>query len=460
MGPALRRLVSALGSAPMQTIAPDGAFLSQRITKEPPMSDLTRRTILAATAGLVGSAASAQSALPGGEPEDPHSVGTVSGTKVELPSLRASTEADGPLPNPDPVARRLGVAVVGLGHLALDQILPGFGQSKNTKVTALVSGHREKAVAIAAQYGVPERNLYDYKTFDSLKDNPDVDIVYIVLPNAMHLEFVTRAAQAGKHVLCEKPMATSSADAERMIAACESAKVKLMIAYRMQYEATQRATIEMIRSKDLGDLRMLEAVNGQNDAPGQWRQVKAIAGGGSLPDVGIYCYNAFRYITGEEPIEVTGRLTRPKDDPRFREIEDIAQFTLTFPSGVIGVGTSAYSVHETRTLKAIASKGWIGLDNAFAYNNIAMMVSRKNGTLNGIEHRQYPPKNQFATEMDHFADAIRADQTPHTPGQEGLQDLRIMEAIYQAAEGGSPVKMPAASGLDTTRGPAPKSQQG
>ena len=204
----------------------------------------------------------------------------------------------------------------------------------------------------------------------------------------MHPEFVIRAAQAGKHVLCEKPMATNSADAERMIAACSAAKVKLMVAYRMQYEATQRATIAMVRSRELGDLRMIEAVNGQNDAPGQWRQDKALAGGGSLPDVGIYCYNAFRYLTGEEPVEITARITQPKDDPRFREIEDLAQFTLLFPSGVLGVGTSGYSVHQTRTLRAIASKGSIALDNAFAYDSIAMNVSRKAGTVNGVERRQ------------------------------------------------------------------------
>ena len=424
------------------------------------MSDLTRRSMIGATASVLGTAALASPARAAGAPEDPHSIGSVSGAKVELPPLQEATEVNATLANPDPLARKLGVAVVGLGHLALQQILPGFGQSKHTRVTALVSGHRDKALAIAAQYGVPERNLYDYGSFDRLKDNPEVDIVYVVLPNAMHLEFVTRAAQAGKHVLCEKPMATSSADAERMVAACRDARVKLMVAYRMQYEATQRATIAMVRSKELGDLRMIEAVNGQNDAPGQWRQSKAMAGGGSLPDVGIYCYNAFRYLTGEEPVEITARITQPKDDPRFREIEDLAQFTMLFPSGVLGVGTSAYSVHQTRTLRAVASRGSIALDNAFAYDSIAMNVSRKAGPVNGVERRQYPPKNQFATELDHFAQAIRADRQPHTPGEEGLQDMRIMEAVYQAAAGGSTVKLPLVQGLDTTRGPAPDDQNG
>ncbi|WP_131194399.1 Gfo/Idh/MocA family protein [Lichenihabitans psoromatis] len=423
------------------------------------MSDLTRRTVLGASAGLLSvGLTQARAAEVGTMPEDPHAIGTVTGSKVELPPLHAASEAEGPLPNPDPFTKRLGVAVVGLGHLSLGEILPGFGQSKSVKVVALVSGHREKARAVAAEYNVPERALYDYASFDSIKNNPEIDFVYIVLPNAMHLEFVTRAAQAGKHVLCEKPMATTSADAELMIAACRDAKVKLMIAYRMQYEATQRAAMAMVRKKEIGELRLIQAVNGQNDTPGQWRQVKAIAGGGSLPDVGIYCYNAFRYLTGEEPVEVTGRMTQPTGDPRFSQVEDLANFTLQFPSGVMGVGTSGYSIHEARALKAMGTTGWIGLYNAFAYNNIAMTVSRKDGEVNGIDHRQYPPKSQFATEMDHFADAIRRDVVPHTPGEEGLQDIRIMEAIYRAAEGGSPVKMPLVQGLDTTRGPAPATE--
>ncbi len=421
---------------------------------ESSMSDVTRRTVLGATASLLGGTATAAAAdaLP--------SAGAVEGTKIVLPPLHGPTEVNGRIDNPEPVVKRLGLAVVGLGHLSLEQILPGFGQSDRVRVTGLVSGHRDKALALAAQHGVPERNLYDYASFDRIKDNPDIDAVYVVLPNAMHLEFVTRAAQAGKHVLCEKPMATSAADAERMVAACRAAGVKLMIAYRMQYEATQRAAIAMVRNKELGDVRLMQAVNGQNDVPGQWRQVKAMAGGGSLPDVGLYCLNAFRYLTGEEPVEVRAKVTRPRDDPRFREVEDVAEFTLTFPSGAVGVGTSGYSFHETRFLQVLGSEGAVGIENAFAYSNLTLMASRKVGSVNGVDHRQFPPKNQFATEMDHFAEAIRANRTPHTPGEEGLQDMRIMEAIYQAAEGGGAVTLPAVAGLDTTRGPAPEPEAG
>jgi predicted dehydrogenase len=219
------------------------------------------------------------------------------------------------------------------------------------RVTALVIGERDKAREVAAQYGLPETHLYDYASFDKLRDNPDVDIVYIVLPNALDMEYTVRAAQAGKHVLCEKPMATSVADARSMIDACAKAKRKLMIAYRMQYEPHQRRLIAMARDPANGPIQLIDAVNGQNDANnGQWRQ-KAMAGGGSLVDVGIYCFNAARYITGEEPVEVTGRITRPDGDPRFREIEDIAQFTLHLPSGTVATCSSGYSFHQGNHLR-------------------------------------------------------------------------------------------------------------
>ena len=423
------------------------------------MPELSRRAMLGATATLLGAGVTAAQAAPAAE--DPHSIGSVRDGKVELPALRPESETGGPVPNVEPPGRRLGVAVVGLGHLSLEQILPGFGQAKSVRVTALVSGHRDKALAVAAQHGVPKESVYDYASFDAIRDNPSVDLVYIVLPNSLHEEFTVRAAQAGKHVLCEKPMAPTAAACERMIKACADARVKLMIAYRMQYEATQRAAIAMARGGELGTLRLLQAMNGQNDSPGQWRQSKNLAGGGSLPDVGIYCLNAFRYLTGEEPVEVTGRVTRPPDDPRFREVEDVASFTATFPSGIVGVGTSAYSTHTTRTLQIMGDTASLTLDNAFAYEGLAMRLSRKVGSIEAVDGRRWPAKNQFATEMDHFADAIRSDRMPHTPGQEGLADIRAIEAIYQsAAAGGAPVMLPLIKGLDTTRGPAPATDAG
>jgi predicted dehydrogenase len=421
------------------------------------MPPITRRRLVGSTGaglaglGLIGSAAAAE---PQHEPENLR--GTVHGDQVSLPPLDTPADISGKVPQLDPFDKRLGIAVVGLGRLALTQILPGFAQSEHVRVTALVSGERDKARIIAAQYRVPEKNIYDYTNFDSLRNNPDVDIIYIVLPNAMHAEYTVRAAQAGKHVLCEKPMCTSVQDAQRMVDACKQAKRKLMIAYRCQYLPEYRTLIEMARGKSLGTLRAIEATNGQNDAnDGQWRLIKAMSGGGSLPDVGVYCLNAARFITGEEPVEISARTTQPKDDPRFKEVEDLCSFTLRFPSGVLATCSSGYSYHENRFLRVMGSEAWAGLDPAFSYDNLVMQIGRRDGKSNGLEQRRWSPKNQFALEMDAFADAIAHDRIPLTPGEEGLQDMRVMEAIYQSAASGSVIKMAPSKGLDITRGPPP-----
>ncbi len=385
--------------------------------------------------------------------------GKVEGGRVVLPDLSTASEANPPTPSPDALSGRLGVAVVGLGHLTLDQILPGTLNSRHVRVTALVSGDPAKARVVAGQYGVPEQNLYDYAGFDRLRDNPAVDFVYIVLPNNMHAEFTMRAAQAGKHVLCEKPMATNVADAERMVTACRDARRLLMIAYRMQYDPYHRSLVAMAREGTYGPIRSISAVNGQNNADsGQWRHVLKQAGGGSLPDVGLYCLSAARYITGEEPNEITAQMTQPKDDPRFAEVEDTAAFTLRFPSGVVANCMSGYSHHEARQLRVMARDASIDMDPAFSYEGLVMRIGRKAGQAQAVEQRRFGERNQFAREMDHFAECIRAGRTPHTPGEEGLQDQRLLAAIYEAAHGGGIVRLPPVAGLDTTRGPAPATE--
>lgn len=425
------------------------------------MADVTRRTLFGSTVGLAGVgliAPALAASLPGGPEQEPQALrGTVQDGKVSLPPLHEASEQNGEPPSPMPPGKRLGICVVGLGTLALENILPGFGEARHVKLVGLVSASMDKARTVAAQYGVPEKNLYTYATFDEIRNNPDIDIVYIVLPNALHAEFTIRAAKAGKHVLCEKPMAATVAEAQSMVDACRQANRKLMIAYRLQYTPEHRTIIEMARSKTYGAVRMIEAVNGQNDAPnGQWRQIKALAGGGSLPDVGLYCLNAFRYITGEEPVAITSQMTRPANDPRFREIEDVSMFTLRFPSGIVANGTAAYSFHESRFLRVHAETGWFGLDPAFGYDNLTLDINRKAGKASATEMRRFSPRSQFAQEMDAFAASLHANQEPRTPGAEGLQDMKIMAAIYQAAAGGGVVTLPPVSGLDTTRGPWPQ----
>ena len=375
----------------------------------------------------------------------------------KLPPLLASSEAE---KNDPPEVRapdkRLGVALVGLGRLALQQILPAFGASRSCKVAALVTGDRDKGNAVAAQYGVNPKHVLDYQNYDRLKELPGVDLVYIALPNSMHAEYTVRAARAGKHVLCEKPMATTVADCQRMIDACAGAKKKLMIAYRMQYEPYNREVIRLARAGALGKLKSFVASNGQAQGdPQQWRLKKALAGGGALPDVGIYCLNAARYISGEEPIEVQAMQYSTPGDPRFAEVEEQVNFNLRFPSGFCASCYTGYGCHDSKMYRVMGSLGWAELDPAFPYSGQALRVARKRaeGESESIDQPRLEAKNQFALELDHLADCVLQDRTPHTPGEEGMQDVKIIAAIYEAAASGATVKLAPVAGVDPFRGP-------
>ncbi len=375
---------------------------------------------------------------------------------VQLPQLHAPTEAAEKTPGPfEAPSQRTGFAIVGLGTLALNQILPAIAKTKDCRVTALVSGDPAKARKIAAQYGIPDRSLYDYKTFDQLAGNPDVQVIYIVLPNSMHAEFVLRGAKAGKHILCEKPMSTNVKDCERMIAACKAANVRLMIAYRQQYEPMNRQIITSIRQGKLGTVKSFVATNGQNQGdPSQWRQNLRLAGGGCLPDVGIYCFNAARFLTGEEPSEAVAFTTQPKDDPRFREVEETCGFTLRFPSGLIATCTTGYGVHRSQFLRVEGDRSWAELSPAFSYTGLRLKTNATEDGQNVLSEPSIEEKDQFALEMDHMAFCVRQNIQPHTPGEEGLHDQRIIDAIYEAARTGKAVRIAPPPG--PTRGPDPQ----
>lgn len=376
---------------------------------------------------------------------------------IEFTPIQAATEQkEAPVPTPYPPSARVGFAIVGLGRLSINQILPGFAQTERCRVTALVSGDRGKALEVARQHGVPEHSVYDYENFDRIRDNPDVEVVYIVLPNAMHEEYTVRAAKAGKHVLCEKPMATSVAACERMIAACKEADRKLMIAYRIQYERLNALAYKYAREKKFGQLRLYEAVNAQNQANvPQWRHDRKLAGGGSLPDIGLYCLNTARYLCGEEPVEVLGSIYSPPNDPRFREVEERCLWQMRFPSGLHAQCASEYSGHRSRRYRVHADDGWFGLDSAFDYSGLRMECAHAEGDVEHRENPQRPEKQQFALELDHMAWCVMENRRPYTPGEEGLQDQRIMEAIYRSAREGKPITLPATPGLDAYRGDRP-----
>jgi len=339
---------------------------------------------------------------------------------------------------PDPPGKKLGWAIVGLGRLSINQILPAFAKCEKSKPVAFVTGDRAKGEKLAARYGVNPKNIYNYQNYEALRDNPEVDIVYVVLPNSMHPEYVIRAAKAGKHVLSEKPMASTPKDCEDMINACREARRKLMVAYRCRYEPYNQALIKLCRDGELGQIRSVISDHGFNIGdPTQWRLKKGLSGGGSLMDIGIYALQAARYTTGEEPVEVNAMEFTDRSDPRFKEVEDTINFQLRFPSGAFAQCTSFYGYAGQNRIRVIGSKGWAELEPATSYTGLRMRVKKGNA----IEERDLGQRDHFASEMDHFSDCVMNNKEPLTPGEEGWRDLKIMMAIYEAARAGKTIKL-------------------
>ena len=339
---------------------------------------------------------------------------------------------------PDPPGKKKGWAIVGLGSLAIHEILPAFSKCEKSKVVALVSGHRDKAEKLALRYDVDAKNIYSYQNYDSIKNNPEVDIIYIVLPNGMHAEYTVRGFQAGKHVLTEKPMASTPAECQQMIDAGRKADRKLMVAYRCRYEPYNQEAIRISRSRELGPIKVILADHGFNIGdPSQWRLKKELAGGGSLMDIGIYSLQAARYLSGEEPTEVNAVMYNTPGDPRFKEVEETVNFQLRFPSGVLANCTSSYGYAGQNHYRVVGTEGWLEMDPATSYRDLRMRVHRRNVT----EERVLPERDHFALEMDHMAGCVMENKEPLTPGEEGLRDLKIMMAIYEAARLGKTVKL-------------------
>ena len=339
---------------------------------------------------------------------------------------------------PDPPGKKLGWAIVGLGSLAINQILPAFARCEKSKVVAFVSGHPDKANKLALRYGVDAKNIYNYQNYDSIKDNPEVDIIYIVLPNGMHAEYTIRGLQAGKHVLCEKPMANTPEDCQQMIDAGKKANRKLMVAYRCRYEPFNQEAIRLARSKELGPVKVITADNGWNASdPNMWRLNKKMAGGGCLMDIGIYALQSARYISGEEPVEINAMTYSTPGDPRFREVEETINFQLRFPSGVLANCTSSYGYSSQSHTRVICTNGWYEMDPATIYDGLRLYVHRNNLS----EEVNLPAKDHFTLEMDHMSDCVMSNKEPLTPGEEGLRDMKLIAAIYEAARTNKTLKV-------------------
>ena len=326
---------------------------------------------------------------------------------------------------------QVGYAVVGIGRISSNQFMPGLKTATKCHLAGLVSGHREKADKVAALYQVPADSIYNYENFDSIRENKKIDAVYIALPNGMHAEYTIRAAKAGKHVLCEKPMASSVEDCRSMIKACNDAGVKLMIAYRCQYEPSNLRAIQLIRDGKLGKIQTIESTYGFNISPGEWRLNRKLAGGGPLMDVGIYSLNACRQLTGEEPSDLAAFSSVIDHDGRFSEVEENLSWTMKFPSGIVASCATTYGAQMRGFYAVQGPLGNLELDTAFNYEGQHLKATIGKTTIDEPNPLRDP--SQFTRQADYFAECIRKGTVPKSSGEEGLQDMELIARIYQSA---------------------------
>ncbi|MBC9929847.1 Gfo/Idh/MocA family protein [Chitinophaga qingshengii] len=345
---------------------------------------------------------------------------------TSLSSLAAMSRYDGPV---------LKVALMGLGGYA-NRVAEAMQSCTKAKLTGIVSGTPSKIKDWQNKYAIPEKNCYSYDTFDQIKNNPDIDVVYVTTPNALHHDNVLRAAAAGKHVICEKPMALNAREGREMIAACKKAGVQLLVGYRMHFEPK---TLEVIRMRNAGEFGKIMFFQGQCGFrigdPTQWRLNKALAGGGSMMDIGIYALNGARYMVGAEPVWVTAQET--KTDPvKFKEgVDETIQFQLGFPDGTVASCLSTYNMNYLDRFFLNGEKGFAELQPSTGY-----------GPIRGRTHKgelTQPHKTHQTVQMDEMAGILLEGKQPLVPvnGEEALKDLQIIDAIYQSVKTGRRVDL-------------------
>lgn len=324
----------------------------------------------------------------------------------------------------------LRVALMGLGGYA-SRVAEAMQTCKRAKVTGLISGTPAKLKDWGAKYDVPEKSRYNYENFDNIKDNPDIDAVYIITPNALHHDQAIRVAKAGRHVICEKPMALNAKEGQEMVDACAAAGVKLLVGYRMHFEPNTLEVIRMRNAGEFGKILFFQGLSGfRIGDPNQWRLSKALAGGGSLMDIGIYAINGARYMVGEEPVWVTAQETKT-DTTKFKEgVDETIQFQLGFPNGAVASCLSTYSMNYLDRFFLNGEKGFAELQPSTGYGPIK-------GRTNKGELTQ-PHTTHQTLQMDAMAGIILDGNKPVVPvdGQEGLKDLKVIDAIYAACKTG------------------------
>ncbi len=329
-------------------------------------------------------------------------------------------------------AGKLGIALVGLGGYSTGQLAPALQQTEHCYLAGIVTGTPSKAETWKQKYNIPQSNIYNYENYDAIKDNPDIDIVYVVLPNAMHAEYSIRAAQAGKHVICEKPMAITVEDCDRMIDASKMAGKMLSIGYRLHFDPYHLEMVRLGTQKIYGPIKKMNAGFSFVAPKGIWRLDKKMAGGGPLMDLGIYCLQGICYTTGMEPVAVTAQSAPISDKEKFVDIEETLTWQMEMPDGLIAACTTSYS-QRMNMLRAEAEKGWFELSPAFNYSGLKGKTS--GGTM------EYPALSQQARQMDDFALAIKNNRSSPVPGEMGRRDMKIITAIYEAMRTGKRVAL-------------------
>ncbi|MEP7141235.1 MAG: Gfo/Idh/MocA family oxidoreductase [Ferruginibacter sp.] len=332
--------------------------------------------------------------------------------------------------NPDD--KRLNIALCGLGRYA-GYLAEGLETAKNCRLAGIITGTPAKAVEWKKKYNIPDKNIYNYQNFDAIKDNKDIDLVYVVLPNSMHKEYTIRTAKAGKHVIVEKPMAITPNDCQEMIDACNAAGVQLAVGYRLHYEPYNMEIKRLGQEKVFGQVRLIEASLGYKAGdPNEWRLHKALSGGGPLMNLGVYCVQCSRYVLGEEPVSVTAQFGPVTNKTLFSEVEELITWQLDFPGGAVTTSSSSYNCQVDRVFAA-ADDGFFELSPAISYGPFKGRTSK--GEMS------FPTINQQQTQMDEIAKKILAgEQLPaHITGQEGLKDMKVLQAIYESARNGRKV---------------------
>jgi glucose-fructose oxidoreductase len=333
------------------------------------------------------------------------------------------------------IGRKLGVALCGLGNYAREQLGPALKLTQNCELRGVVTGSPEKGAAWAKEYGFPQKNIYHYDTMARLAENLDIDIVYVVTPNALHTQHVIAAAGAKKHVICEKPMAISVAECDAMLTACRANNVKLSIGYRLQFEPHYDVLKRHARELDWGMfMRMSGGFSFVMKEP-QWRAERKLAGGGPLMDIGIYPVQAACMAAGNAaPVAVTAS-ERAKQRPElFRDVEEGIAWTTEFAGGARGDFSTSYNDNLNK-FRAEAAKGWIEFNPAYSYAGLQAVTHA--GPLILVV-----PPSQQAVQMDDFARCVRDDLPTRVPGEMGRRDMVIIEAIYaSAAQGGKRVEI-------------------